>query len=59
LVECRIWVHIDYPAPISLLGYDLKTQLSAQGSFTITMVDALARTSSQFDEIAYGAKGPR
>jgi hypothetical protein len=41
------------------MGYHLKTQLTVHGSFTTAMVDAITRTSSQFDEIAYGAKGSR
>jgi len=49
----RVWVHIDYPVPISLLGYNLKTQFSRNEDFSPAMVDAITRATMESDDLVY------
>jgi len=55
----RVWVHIDYPVPLSLLGYNLKTQLSRHEDFSLLMANAITRTIMDADDLAYKGSSSR
>jgi hypothetical protein len=49
----RVWVQHECPTPITLLGYNLRTELSEEGWLTGAMMDAITRCNMQLDNITY------